>query len=228
MKITLYAIVLLMIFCGCLFCPVFVHAQSKDAEKMAKQYPPDRYLVRPGGGSSPENAAEAARLEIAKYFESKISGESIVKEWAESRTEKGKTTQKHATELSNVISVKTAREIPGIEITGTEQDKKTGEYTTWAVLDKNSYVSVLKDRIAKRDGEIDQCLTSTGKNDMQKLGNLNKALQNLIEREKDCRDLSLLEPGSTVESRSSVMQDVLTNIDLLVSDSFDVGVVFFG
>ncbi|MBN1291815.1 MAG: hypothetical protein JXB48_08240 [Candidatus Latescibacteria bacterium] len=228
MKNMLYTISLLIITCYFVVSSLMVEARDNDSDDMAKRYPPDRYLVRPGGGSSPENASEAARLEIAKYFESKISGESIVKEWAESHTVKGKTTQKHATELSNIISVSANREIPGIEITGTQQDKKTGEYTTWAVLEKNAYISVLKDRISKRDSETDQYLAGTGTNDMQKLRNLNRALQNLIEREKDRRDLTLLDPDSMVESRNNILQDVLNNIDNLVSDSFDVGLVFEG
>lgn len=225
MSLTVRAEVSLIVFIFCItVTATSVVAQNND---ITKRYPPERYLVRQGLGETPESASEAARLEIAKYFESKISGESIVKEWAESRTVKGKTSQKYVSELSNTIKVSAEREIPGIEITGAGKNKKFDAYETWAVLEKSAYVSVLTDRIQKLDSEIDQALKTQG-NDLSRLKNLNKALKSLIAREQDRGDLRLLTPGGAPESKSAILQGVITSIDSLVSGAFDVGLVFEG
>lgn len=223
------AIILLLLIAGCSSSSsVVVEAWGKDRGDIEKKYPSDRYIVRSGTGESPESASEAARLEIAKYFESKISGESIVRESLKSKTEHGKTQEKITTEMDNVIKVSASREIPGIEIVDTQKDNKTNTYEVWAVLDKSKYVGVLGDRITKLDSDVDQLLGNASGDDMKRLRDLTSAMNSLVERKKAAQDLTLLRTGGVPAMRDQVLRSVIASLDSLVSTAFDVGLVWNG
>ncbi|MCE5250438.1 LPP20 family lipoprotein [bacterium] len=200
----------------------------KNGDEITRKYPADRYIVRSGLGESQDAATEAARLEIAKFFESKISGESVINEWAQNRSEGGKTVEKRLTELSNTIKVSAAREIPGIEIAGMKKDNKNNVVEIWAVLDKSTYVTVLNDRIKKLDADADQRLANTQGDDLTRLRDLANAAKDLVDREKERQDLGLLIPGGAGESRNPVLRNVLTSIDSLIAEAFDVGLISDG
>ncbi|MBT4483210.1 MAG: hypothetical protein HOC71_05985, partial [Candidatus Latescibacteria bacterium] len=92
------------------------YTQGAIPKKVSQKYPEDRHIIRSGTGETSEQAADAARFEITKYFESKISGETIVSQWGQSTTSGGKTIEKHLAEVSNTVIVGASRDIPGIEI----------------------------------------------------------------------------------------------------------------
>ncbi len=229
MKVMARTIMLLLLIAGCSSSSsVVVKAWGNDRGDIEKKYPSERYIVRSGTGESPESASEAARLEIAKYFESKISGESIVRESLQSKTERGKTEEKRMTELSNIIKVSASREIPGIEIIDTQKDNKSNAYEAWAGLDKSKYAGVLSDRIMKLDSDVDQLLGNTSGDDIKRLRDLTSAMNSLVERKKAVQDLTLLKTGGAPAMRDQVLRNVIASLDSLVSTAFDVGLVWNG
>ena len=80
-------VVLSLLLCG---ISADLCAKVKLPKKIRKKFSEDMYIIRSGSGETPENAAESARFEIVKYFESKISGETFIHEWAKSKKTKGK------------------------------------------------------------------------------------------------------------------------------------------
>ena len=201
------------------------YAKGK-ADEVMKKYPESRYIVRSAGGESPEQAAEAARLEISKFFEAKISGESLVQEWARSATARGKTSQAHMTEISNTIVVGTARDIPGIEIVASQEDKDSKRFEAWAILDRAQYGQVLMERIQGADGAVDRGLAQPGDSDMKRVASLAKCMRDLVAREKDRGDLAIL--GQGAENRGPLLRQVMSSLDSLISGALDVGIVFEG
>jgi len=229
MTITARVCILFLLIAGCSSGgKVVVEAWGKDRGDVEKKYPSDRYIVRSGAGESPESASEAARLEIAKYFESKISGESIVRESLQSKTEHGKTEEKVMTELTNVIKVSASREIPGIEIVDTQKDTKTNAYEVWAVLDMGKYADILRERVTKLDSDVDQLIGNAPGNDMKRLRDLTHAMNSLVERKKAAQDLSLLRTGGVPENRDQVLRSVIATLDSLVSTAIDIGLIWDG
>ena len=124
-----------------------IYAQDEMPKELRGKYAEDLYIVRYGHGDTSESAAESARFEIAKFFESAISGTTYVIQKAGSKTILGKTIEKQSTEISNKIIISASREIPGIEIVLTEYDKKSKTYEAWAALDKNKHSLILRERI---------------------------------------------------------------------------------
>lgn len=212
------------LICGALL-PQVSYAKGK-ADDVLKKYPESRFIVRSAGGESPEQAAEAARLEISKFFEAKISGESLVQEWARSSTVRGKTTQAQMTELSNTIVVGSSRDIPGIEIVASQEDKGAGRFEAWAALDRAKYAQVLLERVQSSDSAVDLRLNRSGEGDLRRVASLAKCMKDLAAREKDRGDLGLL--GQTVESRGTLLRQVMSSLDSLIGGALDVGLVFEG
>lgn len=211
------------------FCFIIaVHAQSDIPKDMLRKYPADRYIHRLGTGESAEKASEASRFEIAKYFESKISGETLVHEWAQSKTSRGKTLESHLTELSNTIIVSASRDIPGIEIASTKRNRRAKNYEAWAVLEKSKYAAVLSERIQKIDRNVDGRLAKPQESDLSLLRVYTGVISELVLREQSMQDLFLLDSGMAVEPRDRLLNAVMTSLDSLISDGFDVGIVFNG
>lgn len=207
------------------FSPQASYAKGK-ADEVMKKYPESRYIVRSAGGESPEQAAEAARLEISKFFEAKISGESLVREWARASSARGKTSQAHMTEIANTIVVGSARDIPGIEIVASQEDKDSKRFEAWAVLDRAKYGQTLLERIQGADSAVDRRLAQPGDNDLKRVACMAKCMQDLATREKDRGDLGLL--GQTVESRGTLLNQIMSSMDSLVSGALDVALIFEG
>ncbi|MFC1607847.1 hypothetical protein ACFL47_07740 [Candidatus Latescibacterota bacterium] len=205
---------------------VSVEARGK-ADDIQKKYPQDSFIVRSGTGDSPESASENARLEIAKFFESKISGETIVQETMKLQISGNKSKEQRMTQLSNSIKVSANRDIPGIEIAGTEKIRRSDSYEAWAVLDRSKYAGVLRDNIAKIDAEVDQLLSDTGGDDMKNLRDLTRVMNSLVERKTSFQDLSLLGGGAT-SARDNLLGAVITSLDSLIATSIDVGLVWDG
>lgn len=203
-------------------------AQDAAPKDVTGRFPADRYLHMLGTGESPEQASEAARLEIAKYFEAKISGQTLVEQWAKSSTSRGKTIETSMTELSNAIVVGANRDIPGIEIALVSRNRQRNVYEAWAVLDKGNYATVLGERIRSIDSGVDERLSRNPATEIDRLRNLSAVMQSLILRARSRRDLMLLNPASDVVPRDDLLREVMSDMDSLVANAFDVGVVFNG
>lgn len=203
--------------------PVFA---KNRGDEIAKKYPESRYIVRSGTGETPDGAAEAARFEIAKFFESKISGESLVREWAQSSTSRGKTVQSQMTEISNTIVIGASRDIPGIEIAATEKGKESKRFEAWAVVDREKLAGTLLERIASLDAEVDRRLAQPGESDLKRVAALAGCMRDLVSREQMRQDLALLERKAA--PRTSTLHAVMSGLDSLITGAFDVGLVFEG
>jgi len=203
-------------------------AQGMIPRDIRNRFPEKRFIIRSGTGETPEAAAESARFEIAKFFEAKISGETLVRQWARSRTTRGKTVENHLTELSNTVIVGASRDIPGIDIVKTSENRKTKTYTAWAVLDRNNYRSVLAKRIENVDRDVSDKMSRRADSDITALRTLTDVMRNLVERKRYRMDLLLLDPDAEVEPKDVLLNSVMTSIDSLVTEAFDVGIVFAG
>ncbi len=214
-----------------LFMPE-IHLQISAQEHMPKdirqKYPQDKYIVRSGNGESSESASESARFEIVKYFEAKISGATLINQWAKSQTTRGKTTEDRFTKISNTMMVSASREIPGIDIASINQDKKSDSYEAWAVLKKSTYSAFLSDRIKKIDSLVDFRLSNLKKNDLYLVKTYSQIMSDILLREQARQDLSLLDSGLMVGSNEILLNMVMTSLDSLIAEAFDVGLVFNG
>ena len=218
-----------------LLCIVFlsevcfqVSAQEHVPKDIRSKYSEDKYIIRSGNGESSESASESARFEIAKYFESIISGESLVNQWAKSQTMRGKTTEDRFTKISNTIMVSASREIPGIEIVSVIQDKKSKAYEAWVVLEKSVYSTFLSDRIQKIDSLVNHRLSNLQMNDLNLVRTYSQIMSDLLLREQARQDVSLLDSGFMVGSNEILLNRVMTGLDSLIAEAFDVGLVFNG
>ncbi len=222
----IYAVVCTLLFLSYGMAGVDQAFAKGSGDAVRKKFPENRFIIRSGTGESPEKAAEAARFEIAKFFESKISGETLVKEWAQSATARGKRVDSRMTEITNTVAIAASRDIPGIEIAATDEDKSAGLYEAWAVVDREKLLKVLQERIAGIDRDVDSRLAAQGATDMAKVAAFSRSMRDLVSREQTRQDILLL--GGNVESRSGVLHAVLTGLDSLIADAFDVGIVFEG
>lgn len=202
-----------------------VNAQSIP-RAIRNNYPEDRFIVRFGSGEKSESAADNARFEITKYFESKISGETLVREWAQTKTTRGKTIENQLTEFSNTIMIGSSRDIPGIEIVSNEYDKKAKIYEAWAVLEKGKYIATLLDRVKNIDSKVEYQLANIPDGDLNRIRISSQVISDLILREQSLLDLSLLESGAGITSENIVLYRVMSSLDSLIADAFDVGVVY--
>lgn len=205
--------------------PLTASAQEPPAD-IARKYPAEKFMYRLGTGESPEKASESARFEIASFFEAKISGETYVRQWAESATAHGKTLEKSLTEMSNTVIVGANRDIPGIEIAWTGHNDKRNVYEAWAVLDKANYLSVLRDRIATIDSDVDAKLSNGETTDIGRLRTLSNVMRSLVLRKRSRQDALLLDPDTPVEPRDLMLNAVMTSLDSLIAGAFDVALVF--
>ena len=207
---------------------ISVRAQGNIPKEVSRTYPADRYIIRAGTGESPEQASEAARLEIAKLFEAKISGETLVRDWAEIRQSRGKTMESQLTEISNTVMVSASRDIPGIEIAQTNHNKRAKTYEAWAVLEKSRYATILRERIQGIDGRVDDRLSQLPESDLACMSIFSGVMRDLIRREQSRQDLFLLDSASAIVPRDRLRYAVMTSLDSLVAEEFDVGIVFSG
>ena len=118
-------------------------AQESMPRDVRDNYPEESYIIRSGSGETPEAAADNARFEIVKYFESNISGETLVNEWAKSQSKRGKTSEERFTAVTNTILIGASRELPGVDIVSESYDKKRKSYEAWAALDKRKHMTFL-------------------------------------------------------------------------------------
>jgi len=220
---------------GFLLCILFlseislmVSAQEHIPRDIRRNYPEDKYIIRSGNGESSESASESARFEIVKFFEAKISGASLINQWAKSQTTRGKTTEDRFTKISNTIMVSASREIPGIEIVSVKQDKKSKSHEVWAVLEKSVYSAFLSDRIKKIDSSINHRLSNLQEGDLNLVRIYSQIMGDLLRREEARQDLSLLDSGLMVGSNEILLNQVMTSLDSLIAEAFDVGLVFNG
>ncbi len=207
---------------------LIVHAQNNMPKEIRDKYSEDFYIVRSGSGDTSESSAESARFEIAKYFESKISGETLVNQWAKSQSARGKTIEDRFTEFSNKIMISSSREIPGIEIALTTYNKKSDTYEAWAVLDINKYSLFLRERIENIDNLVNHRLANIEGDDLTLIRIYSDVMSDLLLREQTRQDLSLLSSGAGFDSNEIVLYGVMTSLDSLIADAFDVGLVFEG
>jgi hypothetical protein len=203
-----------------------VDAQDTIPRELRRAYPEDRFLVRSGTGDNAGAAAEAARLEIAKYFESKITGETVVKQWAGSRSSRGKISEDRFTELTNTIIISTSRDIPGIELPLTEEIVKSKEYRVWAVLEKVRFIKTLKERMEQLDRETASRMATLPQDDLGRIRALRAVLAGLLSREQARQDLTLLETTTTIPADPAVLFSVMNQLDTMIAESFDVALVF--
>jgi hypothetical protein len=224
-KVALIVYGTLLCLAGGIWNPSLSFAKNRGDE-IAGKYPEARFIVRSGTGETPEAAAEAARFEIAKFFESKISGETLVREWAQSESVRGKTARSQMTAITNTVIVKASREIPGIVIETNGQDAKSKRFEAWAVVDREKLAPVLEERIADSDNETDRLLARTGEADLKRVASLALSMRLLADREQDRADLKLL--GRDPGSRVAMLHSVMTALDSLIAGAFDVGLVFEG
>jgi len=190
---------------------------------VSRNYPGERYIVCPGTGEDAGSAAEAARLEIAKFFESNISGETVVREWAQSRATRGNITEERFTELTNNIIVSASRDIPGIEIVSTEEERN--DYVAWAALEKTRHSEYLRERIDRIDEKVGQEMSGRSPDDLNHLRMLTRVLDDLLAREQARQDLSLLEAGTVPPSNQMLLYRVMSALDSMIAQAFDVAVV---
>jgi hypothetical protein len=214
------------VIAGCFSLVSDALGQNTLPKELRNKYPDDRFIVRSGTGNSSESAAEAARFEIAKYFESRISGESLVRDYAKSQTARGKTTEDRFTEISNTILISASRDIPGIQIVSTEQDKNGNSCEAWAVLEKRAYSDFLNERIRSIDSKTDMTLSDVKGDDLKRVRTYSHVMSNLLLREQARQDLMLLDSGAGVASKEALLYNVMSSLDSLISDAFDVGLVF--
>lgn len=222
MQRTAHVILMLVVI---MLTAMAVQAQDMPRE-LRRDYPEERYLIRPGIGDSPESAAEAARLEIAKYFESKITGETVVREWAQSSSSRGRVIEDRVTELSNNIMISASRDIPGIEIALTERDRDICE--AWAVLEKHRHSQLLRERIDTLDSGIAQRMADATPGDLVRLKLLAQVLADLLSREQARQDLALLETDAAPPSNQELLYDIMSQLDRMIAETFDVALVFTG
>jgi len=227
MKSAVLSSFLVLTFLGCSAGErAAVDSRRFGVNEIRVRYPSELYIVRSGRGESPEEAAEAARFEIVKYFESRISGETRIRQWAKSETRRGRLIEQRLTEVSSSVSVSGERDIPGIEIVETKPAGNTGLYEAWAVLSRSTYAEFLLGKIRKMDGEIDSRLKPGRGGDLAEVRNLAHAGRLLLERGRAVQDLKLVSPAATVRLRDGDLAAVLSRIDSLVTYALDVGVVF--
>ena len=144
-------------------------AQGNIPKEVSRKYPEDRHIIRSGTGETPESASESARFEIAKYFESKISGETLVHQWAQTTTSRGKTMESQLAEVSNTVIVSASRDIPGVEIAANKRNKKLKAYEAWAVLEKSMYANILRERLNNIDSGINEKLSRIEDSDLNRV-----------------------------------------------------------
>jgi len=205
-----------------------VHTQNNLPKEIRNKYSEDFYIVRSGTGDTSESASESARFEIVKYFESKISGETLVTQWAKSQSARGKTIEDRFTEFSNRIIISASREIPGIEIVLTKYDKGSKTYGVWAALDKNKYSLYLREKIENIDNLVNHRLANLDGDDLNLIRIYSRVMSDLLLREQSRQDLSLLSLGPGLDSNEIVLHGVMTSLDSLIAEAFDVGLVFDG
>lgn len=188
-------------------------------------YSGDLYLVRMGSAEVANQAAEAARFEIASYFEVKVSGERLVKQWYKSGTARGKMIEDNLSELTNTIIISAERDIPGIDIPLTRRNEEQKLYEAWAVLDKASYGRVLADRITAIDENAQRMYSRTDISDYDRIGNLKRIVGDLVLREKYKDDLTLLGMTGLIPVCPVDPPSVMEALDRLIADEFTVGIV---
>ncbi len=203
-------------------------AQTEMPKEIRQKYPEDKYLIRSGFGDTSDAANKVARFEIVQYFESKITGVTMIDQWAQSQTVRGKTTEQRLTVLKNNIKVSASRDIPGIEIASSKFNRKIESYEAWAVLSKSTYAAVLRDRIKNTDSKVDLALSQGGDNDINRARLLSRTITDLVLREQSRQDLSLLGGGNTVRSRQEDLNNTMAALDSLIDEALDIGVVFQG
>ncbi|MFC1490611.1 hypothetical protein ACFL6K_05320 [Candidatus Latescibacterota bacterium] len=203
-----------------------VFAQENLPRALRRKYPEDTYIIRFGSGETSEDASESARFEISKYFEAKISGETLINQWAKSRTKKGKTIEERLTEISNTIIVGTSRDIPGIEIISSEYDKRSESYQVWAALEKSTYIEVLQNRISGIDSKINTRLANLGGDDLNRIRIYSQIMNDFLIREKALQDLSILGSAAVSFPGEITLFEVMSSLDSLIADAFDVGLVY--
>jgi len=197
-------------------------------DEIREKYPDDRYIVRSGTGETPEQAANSARAEIARFFESKISGETLVNQWAKSTIVGNDMKETRMTEVTNSVVVGTSREIPGIEIVESKENRDVKAYVAWAVLEKAGYANILRERVEQVDRNVGDRLADPGDTDLRQLNTYTKVMKDLILREQYRQDMMLLGGGPSFDPRDGLLNTVMTTLDSIVADAFDVAVVFEG
>jgi len=191
-----------------------------------KKYSENLYIIRSGSGETFESAAESARFEISKYFESNIRGETLVNQWMKARTGKGKPDEMRSTEITITIKITSSRDLPGIEIVSTRENKSKKVFEVWAALEKKSYSQSLFEKIRKIDENVDRKLADKEGGNIRRVRFLFQSAKSLMTREQVLGDLNLLKQGSEIPSRNSLFSAVMNSLDSLIAGAFDTGLVF--
>ena len=101
-------------------------------------------------------------------------------------------------------------------------------YEAWAALNKTQYSLHLRERIERLDDLIDHKLANLRGNDLKRVRELAHIMGDIILREQNRQDLSLLNTGTGFETKEIVLQRVMTSLDSLIAISFDVGLISNG
>ena len=202
-----------------------VPSAASGANEIAARYPSELYIVRSGRGETPEEARDKARFEIVTFFESRITGETILRQHAESTIRRGRLTEKILTDLSRSVTVSGEREIPGIEIIDGGKRGEGGLYEAWAVLSKRDYAAVLGDRIAAIDSQVDDTLGRTFNSDLEAVRGLSRAVRNIVKREEVRQDLTVLTGSGTLPSRGALLATIAASVDSIIANALDIGII---
>ena len=200
---------------------------SNNIVEVQSRYPEGLYVLRQGSGDSPVAAADAARLEIAKFFEANISGETKVHQWGQSESKHGRILSRQVTEIVNDIRVAASREIPGIEIVGSRK-LPNGTYESWAALSKTIFAEHVESQIAGFDALVGELLGVRPDTDIRAAQSLAKSAAALLQREEKRGDLVLINRANGIPSGVKRYAAVMTSLDSVITRRLDVGIVIRG
>jgi len=194
-------------------------------EKSPAEFPAARYLTGSGSGPDLESARDAARVEIAKVFSSRISAAnfSSVSERTFSGESGAQTTAYR--EAAATVHVATEKVMAGVEVSRSWRDPGGGRYYALAVLDKSKVRAALSDRLAELDEQVGatfrEMATTTDK--LARARTALKVRAFLKSREAPASDLRVLSHGADVEppydlnSVRSAIEKALTALDVALT-----------
>ncbi len=199
-------------------------APSNNEVDLKSRFPEGLYVLRMGSGQTAESASDAARFEIAKFFESSIEGNTTVRQWGRSETRRGKVITGQVTEIAGEIAVASKRDIPGIEIASLRK-MPDGDYEAWAALSKTNYAAHVRERIDAIDARVAELGAARPVSDIDAARKLAKSAAFLLDREKVRADLVSINRVQSVSSSGERYAAVMTSLDSVLTRRLELGVV---
>lgn len=184
---------------GCVSSPSRANASDSKAPDWvagaSKKYPNAAYLLGRGVGSTPQEAQNRARGELAAVFEVRV--QVVTENTTEVASRNG--AEQVSTAASQKVSAKTDKVISGIEMPEIWRDPVTQEVHALAVLSRAKAAAGLREEIARIDREVLQAkgeAESTG-DALLKLGALQRAMDTAVQRDGFQASLKVVEPSGT-------------------------------